>query len=126
MERLSRLLIALAFLALVGCAAGPRPSDAPSVDPQVQAVKEYRIGVDDKGNEVREGFNVTKLFRYAGMLQTEVKTLEAGDVGVIGGTENFQIGDTIGGEETTPALERVGRAGCRGRRGCRRWGPGFR
>ena len=48
MERLSRLLIALGFLALVGCAAGPRPSDAPSVDPQVQAVKEYRIGVDDQ------------------------------------------------------------------------------
>jgi polysaccharide export outer membrane protein len=48
MERLSRLLIALGFVALVGCAAGPRPGDAPSVDPQVQAVKEYRIGVDDQ------------------------------------------------------------------------------
>ena len=48
MEKLSRLLIALGFLALVGCAAGPRPGDAPSVDPQVQAVKEYRIGVDDQ------------------------------------------------------------------------------
>jgi GTP-binding protein len=67
----------------------------------------WRIGRDDNGNEVREGFNVTKLFRYAGMQQAEVKTLEMGDVGVIGGTENFQIGDTIGGEETTPAMIRI-------------------
>lgn len=69
--------------------------------------KAWRIGVDENGNEIREGFNVTKLFRYAGMLQVEVKTLEMGDVGVIGGTENFQIGDTIGGEESTAPIERI-------------------
>ncbi len=69
--------------------------------------KAWRISKDENGNEVREGFNVTKLFHYKGMAQAEVKTLEMGDVGVIGGTENFQIGDTIGGEETTAPMERI-------------------
>lgn len=69
--------------------------------------KAYRFGVDDNGNPITEGFNVTKLFRYAGLQQTEVKTLEMGDVGVVAGTENFQIGDTVGGEEITARMTRI-------------------
>lgn len=67
----------------------------------------YRLGVDQKGAPITEGFNVTKLFRYHGMQQVEVKALDVGDIGVIGGTENFEIGDTIGGEETTARMERI-------------------
>lgn len=67
----------------------------------------YRFGVNEKGEPVTEGFNVTKLFRYAGLTQVEVNSLDAGDVGVVAGSENFQIGDTVGGEETTARLPRI-------------------
>src|SRR6185437_10815061 len=66
-----------------------------------------RLGVDANGGEICEGFSVTKLFRYSGLSQQEVKSLEAGDVGVIAGTETFEIGDTVGGEPTTPRLKRI-------------------
>ncbi len=42
-----RSLICVAFLLLAACASGPRPGDAPTVNPQAQAVEAYRIGVDD-------------------------------------------------------------------------------
>jgi GTP-binding protein len=67
----------------------------------------HRLGVNEMGEPIIEGFNVTKLFRYSGLQQVEVKKLEAGDVGVIGGSENFQIGDTVGGAENTPRLPRI-------------------
>nr|HMN67505.1 translational GTPase TypA [Bdellovibrionales bacterium] len=67
----------------------------------------YRFGVNEKGEPVTEGFNVTKLFRYAGLQQVEVKELGAGDVGVVGGSENFQIGDTVGGAENTARMPRI-------------------
>ncbi|GAA0715677.1 hypothetical protein GCM10009105_21280 [Dokdonella soli] len=34
-------------LLLAACAAGPRPGDAPTINPEAQAVKDYHIGVDD-------------------------------------------------------------------------------
>ena len=67
----------------------------------------YRLGVNEKGEPVTEGFNVTKLFRYSGLSQTEVKSLSAGDVGVVAGSENFEIGDTVAGLETTTRLPRI-------------------
>ncbi len=42
-----RTLMACAMLLLAACATAPRSTDAPAVDPQVQAVEAYRIGVDD-------------------------------------------------------------------------------
>ena len=69
--------------------------------------KAFRFGVNDKLEPIKEAFTVTKLFRYQGLQQAEVKSLEAGDVGVIGGCENFEIGDTIGGEETTARMPRI-------------------
>ena len=41
-------------------------------------------------------FNVLKLFTYQGLAQVEAKEIIAGDIGVLAGTENFQIGDTLG------------------------------
>jgi GTP-binding protein len=67
----------------------------------------FRFGVKESGEPMIEGFNVTKLFRYSGMQQVEVQKLEAGDVGVVAGSENFQIGDTVGSEERTPPLPRI-------------------
>lgn len=67
----------------------------------------YRHGVNEKGEPIIEGFNVTKLFRYSGLTQVEVKRLEAGDVGVVAGSESFQIGDTVGGAENTARLPRI-------------------
>lgn len=69
--------------------------------------KGYRFGIDDAMKHTVEPFNVTKLFRYNGLVQTEVKSLHAGDVGVIAGSESFEIGDTIGGEERTERLPRI-------------------
>ncbi|MGE4130587.1 MAG: translational GTPase TypA [Bdellovibrionales bacterium] len=67
----------------------------------------YRLGVDEAGQPVTQGFNVTKLFQFSGLSQQEVKELEAGNVGVVAGSEDFQIGDTIGGAETTERLPRI-------------------
>lgn len=69
--------------------------------------KGYRFGVNENGQNLTESFNVTKLFRYSGLSQAEVKTLEAGDIGVVAGSENFQIGDTIAGAENISRLPRI-------------------
>ncbi|MBX3020946.1 MAG: translational GTPase TypA [Bdellovibrionales bacterium] len=67
----------------------------------------YRLGVDDTLKETTEGFNVSKLFRFSGLSMTDVKRLEAGDVGVVAGSENFEIGDTVAGTETTARQARI-------------------
>lgn len=69
--------------------------------------KAYRFGVNDSMAAITEPFNVSKLFRYSGLAEAEVKTLRAGDVGVIAGSEDFEIGDTIGGQESTERLPRI-------------------
>ena len=47
MNKLIRLPALLIALLLAACATGPRPGEAPQVNPQAQAVEAYRIGVDD-------------------------------------------------------------------------------
>lgn len=47
MKALWRSVLCGSFLLLAACASGPRPGDAPTVNPQAQAVEAYRIGVDD-------------------------------------------------------------------------------
>lgn len=69
--------------------------------------KLFRKGVTEDGDPKTESFSALKLFRYQGMLQAEAKVLDAGDVGVIAGSENFQIGDTIVADESTPPIERI-------------------
>lgn len=66
-----------------------------------------RMGVNDKGEPKLEPFTVTKVFTYEGLKQTEVDVLEAGDIGVVAGNENFEIGDTIAGGEKPEALPRI-------------------
>lgn len=47
MNTLFRSLVCAIALSVAACASGPRPGDAPQVNPQAQAVDAYRIGVDD-------------------------------------------------------------------------------
>ena len=47
MRRIAKPLLLCTIALLAACASGPRPGDAPTVNPQAQAVTEYRIGVDD-------------------------------------------------------------------------------
>ncbi|MFC5490318.1 XrtA/PEP-CTERM system exopolysaccharide export protein [Dokdonella soli] len=47
MNHVAKLLVICCALLLAACAAGPRPGDAPTINPEAQAVKDYHIGVDD-------------------------------------------------------------------------------
>lgn len=47
MNPLFRSFVCAITLLVSACASGPRPGDAPLVNPQAQAVDAYRIGVDD-------------------------------------------------------------------------------
>jgi GTP-binding protein len=44
---------------------------------------------------------------FEGLKQTEVPELFAGDIGVISGSETFEIGDTVVGDPSIPALPRI-------------------
>lgn len=62
---------------------------------------------DESGKPVMKGFTATKLFTFEGLKQAEVEELVPGDIGVVAGIEGFEIGDSIVGTETTPALPRI-------------------
>lgn len=61
----------------------------------------FRKGLKD------ESFNVIKLFRYLGLAQDEVTEVGPGDIAVVAGSENVEIGDTIAFDETVEALPRI-------------------
>lgn len=54
----------------------------------------------DKG--VVQKFKVTKLFTYHGLEQKEIDELVAGDIAVIAGCEDIEIGDTLADENVEP------------------------
>ncbi len=47
MNHFAKLLVICCVLLLAACATGPRTGDAPTINPDAQAVKDYHIGVDD-------------------------------------------------------------------------------
>jgi GTP-binding protein len=53
------------------------------------------------------GFNITRCYTYEGLKMTEVEELKAGDIGVIAGSEDIEIGDTITASDSVPALPRI-------------------
>jgi GTP-binding protein len=67
----------------------------------------FRRGVNGAGSEILQPFTVTKLLCYSGLQQVETKELVAGDIAVVAGSEDFDIGDTLVGAETVPALPRI-------------------
>jgi GTP-binding protein len=58
---------------------------------------------EDRINKIR----VTALYTYEGLKQAETKQVEAGDICIIAGEENIEIGDTISHAETPKPMERV-------------------
>jgi len=54
-----------------------------------------------------EKLMVTRLFTFEGLKQVEVDTLHAGEIGVIAGCENVEIGDTLVDPETVAPLPRI-------------------
>ncbi len=67
----------------------------------------FRFGVDAAGNPKKQSFTVTQLYTYDGLKQAEVNEAFAGDICVLAGSEEMEIGDTIGGSETTELLPRI-------------------
>jgi GTP-binding protein len=63
--------------------------------------------INEKGEPKLTSFNATRLYTYEGLKQVEVESLHAGDIGVVAGSETIEIGDTLVGTETTPALPRI-------------------
>ncbi len=66
-----------------------------------------RQGITEEGKPKNQNFTVSQLFHYDGLKQTEVKAIGAGDVAVIAGTEDFEIGDTVTSDDSLPALPRL-------------------
>lgn len=72
-----------------------------------QGQKLFRQGITESGKPKTQGFNAPQLFHYEGMKQAEVKALFAGDVAVVAGSEDFEIGDTITSDESLAPQERL-------------------
>lgn len=67
----------------------------------------WRKGIKADGTPHNEGFSVSQLYTFEGLKQAEVNELGVGDIGVLAGCENFEIGDTIVTPDTIPARERI-------------------
>ena len=66
-----------------------------------------RRGINESGQLKSENFSITQLYTYDGLRQVEVPELKAGDIGVIAGNENVEIGDSVVGFDTQEALPRI-------------------
>lgn len=60
-----------------------------------------------RGEMTNKNFTVSRLYTFQGLGQAEVEQLDAGDIGLIAGSEEVEIGDTLVGSEATPALSRI-------------------
>lgn len=67
----------------------------------------FRKGVNEKGDGVTQGFGIVKLFQFSGMQQKEVQSIQAGDIAVVAGVDDFEIGDTLVGQEAQEPMERI-------------------
>ncbi len=66
-----------------------------------------RKGVTSDGTPEDESFNVTRLYTFEGLKQTEVGELIAGDIGLVAGTGKVEIGDTYANEGSAMSLPRI-------------------
>lgn len=66
-----------------------------------------RRGENDNREETAESFAASNLFTFQGLKQIEVNEIVAGDIGIVAGTDNFKIGDTIVGNENVVRLPRI-------------------
>jgi GTP-binding protein len=66
-----------------------------------------RRGVDAEGKPKNETFTISQLYTFEGLKQAEVLELDAGDIGVIAGSEAVEIGDTLVSSEEVASLPRI-------------------
>ena len=66
-----------------------------------------RRGVNDADQPLDENFLATKIYTYDGLKQVEVDELQAGDIGLVAGCPNYQIGDTLTSTKDVPIIPRV-------------------
>ncbi len=66
-----------------------------------------RRGVNEADQPLDENFVATKIYTYDGLKQVEVDELQAGDIGLVAGCPNYQIGDTITSTKEVPIIPRV-------------------
>jgi GTP-binding protein len=66
-----------------------------------------RRGVNEADQPLDENFVATKIYTYDGLKQVEVEELQAGDIGLVAGCPNYQIGDTITSTKEVPIIPRV-------------------
>lgn len=64
------------------------------------------VYVQDPGSEPRKG-KITKLFTFTGTNRTEVQEAHAGDIIMVAGIEDIDIGETISAEENAEALPSI-------------------
>ena len=99
MSRVVKLLLLCTIALLTACASGPRSGDAPTVNPEGQAVTEYRIGVDDSIRVAvwqNPDLNVTVPVRPDGMISVPL----VGDV-MAGGKTPTEVSAEIKEKLTT-------------------------
>lgn len=66
-----------------------------------------RRGVNEADQALDENFVATKIYTYDGLKQVEVDELQAGDIGLVAGCPNYQIGDTLTSTKEVPIIPRV-------------------
>jgi len=69
--------------------------------------KIFRFGVTEDGSPKKESFQVPRLYTFEGLQQVEAEELLAGDIGILAGSENFEIGDTLASDEASETFERI-------------------
>ena len=70
-------------------------------------MRAFRKGLKADGTPWTEGFTVSQLSVYQGLKMVEAQESDLGDIIVLAGCENFDIGDTIVTPDTIPARERI-------------------
>jgi len=66
-----------------------------------------RRGVDAAGVSKNQSFNVVHSYTYDGLKMVDVDDLQAGDIGVVAGNDEVEIGDTLVGDEHIGPLPRI-------------------
>ncbi len=67
----------------------------------------FVIGETAPGVIQRRAFQVTKVSRYVGNREEEVESLSAGDIGILAGCDEINIGDTIAGNKDSEPFPRI-------------------
>ncbi len=65
-----------------------------------------KVWIKRDGAETRTG-TISKIFSFEGLSRTEAKEAVSGDIVMIAGIEDITIGETIVGEESTPAMPAI-------------------